>query len=431
MRLRVELPDGLLRQALGELLEDAGHEIVASGPADGVRLQVLLHPGAGAPWPRVPTLYLRPGAGGRGSPAPADALREALRTGGVAIWSPPLDADLLVECLATEGARPVRRSLAPPDGAPLRDSPDLWLLLDPRTREVHWATSTARTRFLTPNGSRLSPRGEQSLPAAWPERAEGCEVVTMDDVPHLASWWTDTRGRRCLGYLRLPPPSRASGSEDVETLAELGRVSATLAHEIRNPLASFAGALDLLENEFDPEERASILWLARERVDQMRTMLDEALRLIRPFRLSPASLDPVEVVRSAVAAVRTDGRFKDIEVRVEPDASRRNVLSHAEPLRQAVIDLLLNAAQAGAAQVSVRFESGPSHATIRVADDGPGIPANVREKVFTPFWTTKDGGTGLGLTFVRRVVEASGGKVWVEEAPRGACLRIDLPRAGS
>jgi len=429
MKLRLALPDGLLRQALGELLEVAGHEIDASDRPEVVRLQILLEPGTAAPWPHVATLYLRPGAGNPASRAPADALREALRTGGVATWAAPLDADLLVECLAPEGALPARRAPAPLDEALLVASPDPWLLFEPHTREVTWATDRARERFVTPSGKHLSPRGEHALPPAWAERDEGYEVVMLEQVPHLAAWWTDARARRWLGFLRLPSGVRALGEGNVEALAELGRVSATLAHEIRNPIASFAGALDLLEREIDPDERAAILRLAHQRVQQMRTMLDDTLRLVGPFRSPPEALDPEEVVRSACAALRTDPRFEGVELEIEPDASRRRVLSHAEPLKRAVIDVLLNAAQAGAGRVCVRFESGASHATIRLADDGPGIPPNVREKVFSPFWTTKEGGTGLGLTYVRRVAEATGGKVLVEDAPRGACLRIDLPHA--
>jgi signal transduction histidine kinase len=74
--------------------------------------------------------------------------------------------------------------------------------------------------------------------------------------------------------------------------------------------------------------------------------------------------------------------------------------------------------------VSVRREDG--RVVLRVADDGPGIPAEHRERAFEPFWTTKPSGTGLGLAYVRRAVEAGGGTVRVEDSERGAVVRIDL-----
>ena len=108
-----------------------------------------------------------------------------------------------------------------------------------------------------------------------------------------------------------------------------------------------------------------------------------------------------------------------------------SAFGHEQPLRQAVTNLLVNAAQAqdGDVRITVRLATEGTWAVLRVEDDGPGIPADKREKVFEAFWTTKTAGTGLGLSFVRRVAEASGGRVSVEDVRTGACLRLDLPLA--
>jgi signal transduction histidine kinase len=106
-------------------------------------------------------------------------------------------------------------------------------------------------------------------------------------------------------------------------------------------------------------------------------------------------------------------------------------LGWPEPLRHALVNLFLNAAQAseGTGRVEVRVSDEGGRVAIRVLDDGPGIPAESREKVFAPFWTTKPSGTGLGLAYVRRVAETSGGSVEFENVPRGASVRLELPRA--
>ncbi len=182
-----------------------------------------------------------------------------------------------------------------------------------------------------------------------------------------------------------------------------------------------------------PDERADVARMAKSRLAQMKSLLDDTLRLARPLRGPPTVLDPVPALASAVDIARSDPRFQGVEVCLEVGAETLEVRSYEEPLRQAVLNLLVNAVEAqgstGCIVVSLgRAEGG--RAAIRVRDEGPGIPPDDRTKVFAPFWTTKAAGTGLGLAFVRRLAEGSGGAVDVEEVPPpGACLRILLPRA--
>ena len=215
-------------------------------------------------------------------------------------------------------------------------------------------------------------------------------------------------------------------------LAELGRVTSTFAHEIRNPLASLASAVELLAKDLVPAERDDVVRLARARLLQMKLLLDDTLRLARPFRGPPTVVDPVPALVSAVEIVRSDPRFAGVDVRLEVTGSPPDVRTYEEPLRQAALNLLVNAIESqgprGSIRVLVADEAGGL--AIRVRDEGPGIPAELRAKVFDAFWTTKTAGTGLGLAFVRRLAEGSGGRVVVEDTPPpGACVRILLPRA--
>jgi hypothetical protein len=433
VKVRLDLTSPVLLRALTDLLTAAGHRVEpAASRALDLRLQILAEPGAGFVAPKVPVLYLRPGRGLRADEDPMRALADALRDGGAAVWASPLDPRALLGALGPEAATGSPRTERSGVEAPALISREPWILLDPRTRRVLWSNEAARARFVLPGGDRLSERGTTAIPAGAFDRTDGHEMRSVEGRPTLVVWWTDEMDRRCVGLMRLSGRPATEGPGNVETLSELGRVSATLAHEIRNPLASFAGALDLLDADLDATDRSQIIALARARLTQMRTMLDDALRLARPFKDAPEPVALDEVVRSAVASVRGDPGFANVDVRIEAATPPSpTVLAHPVPLRQALVNLLVNAAQAqqGSGRVTVRTEAGDLCGVLRVQDEGPGIPKELREKVFALFWTTKSTGTGLGLAFVKRVAEAAGGRVLVEDAPRGACIRLELPTA--
>ena len=432
MRVRLELWHPLLRRALTDLLESAGHTI-AGESASGVELQILAEPGSGTPWPGPATLYLRPGFGlaiPRASPRDrSTSLRLAIATGGTVTWSGPLEPDALLDALAPHASE--RPSPEPsPEVDPFASAPDAWLLVEAVTRDVVWASPPARAWLDERDDGRLSARAAAAMPEAVFGGDYGHETRSVEGRPHLFVWWPQAATRRWVGILVAPAGASRTG-ENVETLAELGRISATLVHEIRNPLAAFAGALDLLAHEEDERERETTVELAQRRVEQMRSMLDDALRLARPFRSEPERVSAAEVVRSAVAAVRTDPLFERVELLIETKPGVRDVLAHPGPLQEAVLNLLVNAAQAerGTGRVTIRVEAGEDFGAIRVQDEGPGIPARLREQVFQPFWTTKEGGTGLGLTYVQRVAQAAGGRARVEDVASGACVCLELPFA--
>jgi signal transduction histidine kinase len=435
MRIWLRIPDESLRRALSDLLSHAGHDVsTAASPAPRADLHVVAGAGEGdaPPAPGAAVLVLGGRPSPQGTPDPATSLARVLERGGTVSWPSPLEPGRLLAALARKGERrePRLPDEVSPD-APIAAAHDPWFVLDPDRRVVLWANATARARL----GHGDDPWTEvlRRLPLAAVagavfERSEGRRRVEHAGRPVLAVWWTDTRGRRVLGLVEVPVAAREDPHGNLRTLAEIGRLSTTLAHEIRNPLAALAGALDLLGEDSDPTERAEVLDLARRRLVQMRTLLDDTLRLARPFKAPPAPLDLAAVARSAVAGVRTDALFRGVELREDYGTDSPTAVGHEEPLRQAITNLLLNAAQAqdgeGAITVRLRVEGG--WAVLRVADEGPGVPPEHREKVFEPFWTTKTSGTGLGLSFVRRAADAAGGRVVVEDSARGACFRLEL-----
>jgi signal transduction histidine kinase len=297
---------------------------------------------------------------------------------------------------------------------------------------VEWANGAARQVLALSFG----PAGEaapfpEALPTRILDQAQGGSRVEVSGRPFVATWWTTERGRRCVGMVPIPAAGAGVVPENLRTLAEIGRMTATFAHELRNPLASLAGALDLLDGDLHRDERREVATLARNRLQEMRRLLDDTLRLSRPLRGVPEPLDPRAIVETAAAEARLDPKFRGIAVRTEVPGFPVRALGHEQALQQALANLLLNAAEAqeGRGTILVRLVVEGSWIVMRVQDEGPGIPAARREEVFGPFRTTKTGGTGLGLAYVRQVAEAAGGRALIEASDRGACVRVDLPRA--
>jgi two-component system, NtrC family, sensor histidine kinase HydH len=206
-------------------------------------------------------------------------------------------------------------------------------------------------------------------------------------------------------------------------LASLGEMSAVLAHEIRNPLASLKGNAQLLaallakRPDEDDKTRAKAARVVAEAV-RLETLTQDLLTFVRTGDLARASAPLATVVRDAAAAVSPDITVETTEVDVSIDAAR---------IHQVLVNLLENAVAAGP-PVHVSARRTGKRLVIEVTDNGPGVPVADREKIFEPFFTSKTRGTGLGLAIARRVVEQHRGTLTVTDAPGGgACFRIEIP----
>ncbi len=213
--------------------------------------------------------------------------------------------------------------------------------------------------------------------------------------------------------------------EQARHLANLGQMSAILAHEIRNPLASLKGNAQLLARALPEGDRA------RAKADRV---VDEAVRLehltndllafARSGEIRVAAADPVALLRDAAEAA-APGR---VEV-VDADAPRSWPLD-ADRMRQVLVNLLENAAEMSDAPITATVTRGPAGLRFVVRDHGPGLPDGDLEKVFEPFFTRRTRGTGLGLAVCKRLVELHGGTlVATNPAGGGAAFTIELPKA--
>jgi two-component system sensor histidine kinase PilS (NtrC family) len=270
--------------------------------------------------------------------------------------------------------------------------------------------------------------------------------------------FTSVRGEKLrLGYTHFPlrgrdgaPIGRAIIFQDLsglrameervqrsERLADIGRVAAGLAHELRNPVAAMSGSIELLRGglQLTPDEARLMDIVTREasRLDELVTRFLEYARPAVPRRmqadLSRLASDTLDVFLNdpAAANIHLERELEPARCRCDPDL-----------MRQVLWNLLANAAhaagKAGAAprdpgRVTVRTGVGEDGwVRLEVEDDGEGIPAQDRSRLFTPFFTTKERGSGLGLATVQRIVEAHHGTIAAGDGARGgACFVVRLP----
>ncbi len=210
-------------------------------------------------------------------------------------------------------------------------------------------------------------------------------------------------------------------------LAELGEMSAVLAHEIKNPLASLKGNAQLLSQMLAkvlPEgdkPRAKAERVVDEAV-RLEKLTNDLLRFVRTGAIKRERVDPTAVVREAAESVPGDVAV------IAADAPATWPLDPAR-IREVIVNLVDNAVAAGP-PVEVFVRGVPGGLILEVADRGPGVPEDERDKIFEPFFTGKTQGTGLGLAVARRIVDLHGGTLTVHSSQNGGALfRAELPES--
>jgi two-component system sensor kinase FixL len=213
------------------------------------------------------------------------------------------------------------------------------------------------------------------------------------------------------------------------SLARLGEMAAVIAHEVKNPLAGIRGAIQVVGNRLPKESReAAVLKEIIDRIDALNDLMKDLLLFSRPPspRLTP--VDVIALVQATADLLSADSAVSGVRIAVAGSAPP--ILADAELLRIVFMNLLVNAAQAieGHGTIQVFVERHDDMCRIVFRDDGPGIPADVQSRIFTPFFTTKARGTGLGLSTARRLVEAHAGQISVDCPPQGGTVvTVQLP----
>ncbi|MBD3366881.1 MAG: PAS domain-containing protein [Candidatus Eisenbacteria bacterium] len=268
-------------------------------------------------------------------------------------------------------------------------------------------------------------------------------TVTTPDrgvpVALSASTLRDEDGRRSGAVVLFQDLSEVEDLKDrvkrERHLASLGRLAAGVAHEVRNPLSSLKGFAQFLRSRFVPgsrEERYADIMI--EEVERLDRVVQELLDFARPVEPDRTAVSPNAVVEDALALLSEDAAFGDITIERRLDDGAPDVLVDAQQLRQALLNVFLNGIEAmesgGRLTVETQSVGEGDRVAIRVSDTGPGLTDEELAKLFEPFYTTKDSGTGLGLTIVSRVLEQNDGSiVATSEKGSGTTFTIELPAA--
>ena len=204
-------------------------------------------------------------------------------------------------------------------------------------------------------------------------------------------------------------------------LLQLGQLAAVVAHEVRNPLAGVRGSLEVLRSRLPamPKER-EVIQAMMDRLDVLNSKVDDILRFAQPRTPMMRPVEVTPIIRDAIASAKASAgtSCRSIDFAPQPLVVRAD----PEMLRAALLNLLLNACQAGSDQVEVAAAAREDACHISVSDRGAGISAEVMERIFEAFYTTKKSGTGLGLPIVKRLMDLQQGTVTIRPRDGGGTV---------
>jgi signal transduction histidine kinase/DNA-binding response OmpR family regulator len=216
-----------------------------------------------------------------------------------------------------------------------------------------------------------------------------------------------------------------------EKMAAAGRLTASIAHEVNNPLQSVQNCLHLAGREdLPPEKRKEYFELARTELDRLMKTMQRMLEFYRPGTVRVEHVEVLELLKHVISLTSQQLNQRNIRVNASLPDSLPGIYAVSGQIQQIFINLILNAHDAmpegGELKISARALANGIE--LEFSDSGPGIPEDRRNNIFEPFFSTKEGGTGLGLTVSYNIVTAHGGTLdLVDRDEPGACFRLFLP----
>ena len=215
-----------------------------------------------------------------------------------------------------------------------------------------------------------------------------------------------------------------------DRLSAIGQLAASLAHEIRNPLAGIEGAVDIVERTTSEERRREFLAIIKKETSRLKNLLTNLLDFARPRSPQMRAVRIEAAVMSVAQLTEHNAQQHGVELKTDVPATLPLVECDVEQIKQVLMNITLNAIEANSAggRVVLRMREQGDNIVIAVTDDGCGIGDSDLEKIFDPFYTTKEGGTGLGLPISHQILAQHGGQITVEQNPgKGMTFSLVLP----
>jgi two-component system sensor histidine kinase PilS (NtrC family) len=275
-------------------------------------------------------------------------------------------------------------------------------------------TETQRLRFVFSAGNEHKPRFSLQV-----VRVKNIEPSTTEGAQTI------------LAFLDVSKMLELERKVEFDSkLAATGQLAAGIAHEIRNPLASISGSIEMLASHLplEDEQDKKLLAISLREIRRLNTLITDFLEFAKPRDDVPAPIRLRELVAEVAEAIQSQNRGP---LRLHSDIPEgTDVLANRERIKQVLFNLFLNsldAADGRPLEISVSAVPQDNFVVIDVKDDGPGVPPEHRHRVFDPFFTTKANGTGLGLATVAQILKAAKGDVHLLPTSAGAHFRLQLP----
>lgn len=268
--------------------------------------------------------------------------------------------------------------------------------------EIHWSGSGQMLELLL-----------QSFPIHEGNHQEGTWITIQDQT----------------AYRLLEKQVRHSNR-----LAQIGKIAAVTAHEIRNPLTSIQGFLQVIGkrlNENEQVQEQNYLEMVFNEINRINHLLGEFLLLSKPRDSERMEVHLQKVVEDLVPIIEADAHRAKVEFRFCKPRSIPHVIANEGLIKQVILNLCKNGIEAmdsgGLLTLMLDYCHGNNSVCIHVKDEGPGISQSDLERVFEPFYTTKENGTGLGLAVCKNIIQEFGGKIEIESNEQGTNFIVSLP----
>jgi len=219
-----------------------------------------------------------------------------------------------------------------------------------------------------------------------------------------------------------------------DRLRSLGELSAGVAHEIRNPLTGIATTAQLLREKLaDEEDKIKYLSVILDEINRLDGIIKNLLLFAKPQKPNPSEGAVSSVVEAMVPLIEDKAKERGVKVRLINELNDDTCMMDSDQIKQVLLNIAINGIEAcsdgGSLTISIRQAEEPSFIQIELADTGKGIPDDVGDKLYNPFFTTKSNGTGLGLSISRKIVESHGGRIYHRSKPgEGTSFFVELPR---